>query len=390
MARNEAMSKSQPPATRAKRPLSRKLVFSSLAVVLVFGVPELLLRLFWTPPAAEPVVGERQFVQWLSDLSPPAGAPKPLYREDRQRLWSLIPGAQIESFNLHYDPQHGERQPIRISINADGYRGPAASPRKPDGVFRVLCLGDSNIFGYPLDDEHTLPNALARALGRELAPRQVEVINAGTPGYTVVQGRLWYQQQFADYDYDWMVLAYLNNDAWPQPWPDSELLARREALPAWLSDLGGSLRLVRWGQSWRDRIDSTRELVPRVPLEDFIAGYQQLLQASREKGARALILDFRAYKPYEPYSQALEQIAEEAGVPYVPVIPRSQSAFTDAQVLRQYADLAKRVRRRWGTVLRERGYLWLYAEFKPEHLNEVGTAWLADELCPLLTAQASP
>jgi hypothetical protein len=35
---------------------------------------------------------------------------------------------------------------------------------------------------------------------------------------------------------------------------------------------------------------------------------------------------------------------------------------------------------RWGPALRERPYLWLYAELVPEHLNEIGSTWLAERV----------
>ena len=50
----------------------------------------------------------------------------------------------------------------------------------------------------------------------------------------------------------------------------------------------------------------------------------------------------------------------------------------------KYRQLAERVARRWGPLLHERPSLRFYAEVYPEHLNEVGVAWLADEIAPML------
>ena len=59
---------------------------------------------------------------------------------------------------------------------------------------------------------------------------------------------------------------------------------------------------------------------------------------------------------------------------------RTQEAITD------YSRLAGRVRQRWGTdKLERRPYLWYYAEMFPEHLNELGNAWLAARLAPSIT-----
>ncbi len=35
-------------------------------------------------------------------------------------------------------------------------------------------------------------------------------------------------------------------------------------------------------------------------------------------------------------------------------------------------------------MLRENPRLWFYAEFHPEHLNELGTEWLADQVAQIL------
>jgi lysophospholipase L1-like esterase len=295
-----------------------------------------------------------------------------------------FPVTQVESFNPHYDPQAGERQTIRIRINEDGYRGPRIAPRKQPGTLRVLCLGDSNIFGYPLDDEDVFPRALARALVRDRAPGSVEVINAGIPGYTVVQGRIWYEQQFADYDYDWLLLSYLNNDAWPQPHSDSVLLARQHASAEWLSELGSRIQLVRWGRTWLDQGLWERALVPRVSLEQFLAEYGALIQSARQKGARVLILDFRAYGSYKPYSTALEKLADSTGAQYLMVMAGCLDALNNPRQLAAYEDRLLRAQRRWGPLLQQCPHLWLYAEVSPEHLNEAGAAWLADRVRPIL------
>jgi lysophospholipase L1-like esterase len=378
------------PAVPRKLPLSRKALYSAIVVLVVFGLPELVLRLFVGPPAETPVVGQRQFVRWLSNLSVDPRSSQPLYETDRDRLWRLVPGLQIESFNPHYDPRHGERQAIHININTAGYRGPLAAPRKRPGTLRVLCMGDSNIFGYPLDDADALPSALARALGQVRDPATVEVINGGTPGYTVLQGGRWYQQQFEDHDCDWLVLSYLNNDAWLQPQSDATLMGRQQHLPGWLVSLADNVQLLRWGQACKDRLAARGPLVPRVAMQEYLAGYHAFVDAAQRKGARVMILDFRGYTDYEPYSQALERLAQETGSNYFLVMAACGKAIEDFDQFQKYGDRLARVQRRWGSTLDAHNYLWLYSEaVSPEHLNELGTAWLADQLCPTLTAPST-
>jgi len=362
----------------------RKISYSLLTLVVVFGVPEAGLRLFWTPPTSSREVGTRRFVRWLSDLSLGRDVSEELYRPDADLLWALRPSVRFESV-IQHRLRRGEEQGITITINADGYRGKSVAPAEPaSGETRVLCLGDSNFFGYPLDDVDGFPAALERALARR-ADEPVSVLNAGVPGYSVLQGRIWYDRVFDGHDYDWLLLSFVNNDAWLQPASDASLLERRR--PAWLGRLSDSVRLVQWARSVFVRAPPREAWVPRVSLQRFDETYRTLIERARRKQARVMILDFRAHAEYEPYSDRLRRIAEEERVIYLPIAERVARAFEDPATFERHADLADRVRRRWtATGLRLRPHLRYYAEVEPEHLNEVGVAWLADVVAEMLLA----
>src|SRR5437764_330105 len=63
-----------------------------------------------------------------------------------------------------------------VSVNADGMRGPALSPVKKEGVFRVLLLGDSLAFGWGVPWEQTVGNFLTSMLSKQRgAPVEVVV-----------------------------------------------------------------------------------------------------------------------------------------------------------------------------------------------------------------------
>lgn len=367
--------------------LARELFYSFLILLLVFGTPEILLRIYWNPPApSSQVVGTRKFVTWLSQLSLGQNNSENLYRDDANLLWSLQPNAKIKSFN-HHHTKNGEKQTVHITINSDGYRGKRVDKRKKNpGEFRVLCMGDSNFFGYPLDGKDTFPRVLADSLLRgSPSGVQIEVINGGIPGFTVLQGQRWYQQQFQENDFDWLLLSYLNNDAWLQPQADRELLNKKESILNVLSLLAGKIQLVLWAKSWIVNKVPKEDYVPRVSLDEFIEAYQFFISAAREKGAQVMILDYRAYPQYEPYSRALQVLAKQEGVEYFAVAKRITTAFENLMELNKYPDHTRRVQRRWGVqMLKERAYLWYFAEFYPEHLNELGVKWLTDQVVPIL------
>lgn len=380
---------------RAKIPARRKIFYSLVVLVVVIGIPEIALRFAGLPKnQGEPAVGTRKFVTWLDDRWSSKSKNAELYQPDSDRLWRLRPGAKIQTVNMHHS-EEGESQPITITINPEGYRGPSASQQAGKQGLRVLCLGDSNFFGYPLDDQHAFPFRLQQALANpalgDQAQQDAEVINGGCPGYSVAQGWKWYEESFADYDYDWLLLSYLGNDAWRQPRPDKELMGRAVTAPAWLSSAARSSRLVMWLQS----LTATQEedYVPRVPLDDFRAYYQRFFGAAQQKGARVLILDHNVYPDYEEYSSALQSLAAEHSAVYLRVNQEIIAAFQSPEQLQAYGDLRSQVGRRWGEQMMAQPryqYLWIYAEVHPEHLNEIGAAWLAQRTARILIEQTQP
>jgi lysophospholipase L1-like esterase len=70
-----------------------------------------------------------------------------------------------------------------IRVNAQGWREDADIGPKPAGTTRILMLGDSFTMGVGVEGEETLAAQLERALNGESGAGQVEVINAGVPGY---------------------------------------------------------------------------------------------------------------------------------------------------------------------------------------------------------------
>ena len=65
-------------------------------------------------------------------------------------------------------------------INQAGLRGEDFSLKKPEGTFRVLCLGGSSTFGFGNKDNETYPFYLRNQL-QKIFDKPVEVINAGIP-----------------------------------------------------------------------------------------------------------------------------------------------------------------------------------------------------------------
>ena len=99
------------------------------------------------------------------------------------------------------------------SINSNGIRDREFEIPKPDGVFRIIVLGDSVTFGteYPLD--FTYPKILEKLLNSNFkSKRKFEVLNAGVCSYNAVQKFLFLKNRLLDYEPDMVILQFLNDD----------------------------------------------------------------------------------------------------------------------------------------------------------------------------------
>ena len=198
------------------------------------------------------------------------------------------------------------------------------------------------------------------------------------------------KDQFHQYDYDWMFLSYLNNDAWPHPQSDEKLLARSQKIPSWVMKSGRNLMVVQWASSLLSQDFTPSDLEPRVPINVFVEKYRSLIESAKSKGARVMILDYRAdyegYGNYEPYSNALKKLSAEMNVHYFPILENAREPLNNLKLLEKKYD-CRRVKSRWGMLVERLPHLYLYAEYYPEHLNEIGTAWLADTIAPIILSE---
>lgn len=96
----------------------------------------------------------------------------------------------------------------RISINAAGWRGREIAQAKPDGVYRVVVLGDSFMAGMQVGDDEVFASVLERELSAAGSPRKVEVINFGVPSYGTDQELLSLVEFGLAYQPDLVLLAF--------------------------------------------------------------------------------------------------------------------------------------------------------------------------------------
>jgi len=107
----------------------------------------------------------------------------------------------------------------QLSINSHGFRGPEIELRKQADTVRIACLGDSTTFNdTATTDSHTYPAHLERLLRERYVkgggrPSQIEVINAGVPGYTSLEALIYFETKLLDYQLDVAIFDLGLNDA---------------------------------------------------------------------------------------------------------------------------------------------------------------------------------
>jgi hypothetical protein len=96
-------------------------------------------------------------------------------------------------------------------INRQGMRDNRDfSYKKPDGVKRIISLGDSFTIGYQVDVDQTFSAVLERELQK--AGHDVEVLNAGVSGFSNAEEALYLERELLKYDPDLVVLSFYSND----------------------------------------------------------------------------------------------------------------------------------------------------------------------------------
>jgi lysophospholipase L1-like esterase len=85
--------------------------------------------------------------------------------------------------------------------------------QKPPGLFRVLCIGDSQTFGAGVFIQEALPARLEPLLNRAAWNKQVEVVNDGVSGYALYDEWHHYILRSHHYEPDLLLIILSENDA---------------------------------------------------------------------------------------------------------------------------------------------------------------------------------
>lgn len=283
--------------------LGARVAVSSVVAALAFVVVELLLRVLGFSFSPYTHYEQNDWEVFAE------GRNRADYFPDPQLFWTLIP-------SRHVTGEFG----AGAWINAHGMRGPETPVHKPSGVRRVITLGDSGTFGWEVPEPECYPRQLESSLRVRLGDPRIEVVNAGVPGTTSLQGRRWFERRVAHFEPDVVVLAFAGNDGDRLEVADRD----RHIVPAQLTVNQALLasrvyqllyKLVAWDARAALGAEHGR-WVPRVTVEDFEANYRAILDRAAALGAHAVLLA-RPGPDWTSYRAVEMRLAEERDLPYL-------------------------------------------------------------------------
>lgn len=224
-----------------------------ISVVIALGVFEGGLRLI---PAFRPQPTLNQF-------DPSTGWSK----QPGLRVTRSVAGQEIEfainSHGLREDEDQGPKRPVV----PDEAAGPG---RARPATARILALGDSFVLGYTVERRASFVEQLERRFREQ--GRAVEVINAGTEGWSVDQSVVWFMERGREYAPDLVLLFPYENDIY---WCGEERYQRYDK-----PRFGGSGELER-----RQLVDSgPSPALQKLALGKFLGFAKESIAASPAPG----------------------------------------------------------------------------------------------------------
>jgi lysophospholipase L1-like esterase len=232
--------------------------------------------------------------------------------------------------NLTYDPVliwrplSGQFSPF----NPQGFRGAPLDAAKPAGTLRIFALGDSNTFGWDVDEGANWPSQLQRLF--DGSRPNTEVINAGVWGYTSYQGMHRFHELLA-YQPDVILVSFGANDAHQVTVADADYVARHDRIE-YLTRATRRLRLAQLlVQGW-DRAtapDDAGPRRPRVSLDEYQSHLHEMIAAGRARHVTVVLLtrpfvgssdDPASWKTHAPaYNTATREIGRDERVPVIDI-----------------------------------------------------------------------
>jgi len=321
---------------------------------------------------------------WLNYLATPE-------QYDRYVLFTSIPAkdfAWTPHPYLSYYPTPNYRKG-KMLHNSLGYRNDEFPLEKPDGVFRIVALGGSSTYDVRIaDNADTFTAQLERLLREDYGYQNVQVINAGVPGYNSWEILVNLEFRVLDLDPDLVIIyegtndvharlvepsAYRGDDlgrrqAWQVPpvamWEHSALLRivsrmMNVSRQVSIDDFVSSPTYVSWPFEYRlseDNLDPVEILKENPPIY-FRRNLENMIAVAKEHGVKIMFSTW-AHSPYlndyaaegyyqQGFKENNDVVKEVATVQQIPlfdfagVMPQDAEYWADGRHVNEAGALVK-------------------------------------------------
>ena len=237
--------------------LSKKFVFALLPVAILLGTSEVGLRLLGWPEVTKAF-------------------------EHNEPFWIVDP-----DLKNHEMPHNEESTSFKVSTNSDGLRT-SIEMTDPAKSLRIMTLGCSTTFGWGVGDQETYPSRLQVYLN-ESGYENIEVINAGQPGYTSFQGDWLWDSVLKNYQPDIVLIGYIVQDARKAAYSDKSqaiLQGDNRFLKDNVLYRSKSFLALRYGMGKvqiqaKERSSQDEGGAFRVPPEDYVDNLRSLIRTPK-------------------------------------------------------------------------------------------------------------
>ena len=217
--------------------------------------------------------------------------------------------------------------------NSMGWRDVEHSVQKPLGVFRILGLGDSYLFGQGVRREDIALTKIGIRLQEGLDIGRVETINTGTSGTNTSDQLATLREAGLSYDPDLVILFYVPNDV------EIDLYDNRQKVEFfrdYTSIYQRPDRLSEFSKLWGWARQRFQQLyTARKHVRDSVAAFsaespgwrqsrealQQIQQLLRERGSSLLVVIFpffhnlNGHYPFQKVHDIVSDYCESIGIP---------------------------------------------------------------------------
>lgn len=157
----------------------------------------------------------------------------------------------------------------QVENNSLGFRERNVVTPKPNGIYRIMVLGDSLTWGAGLNSQQRYTNQLEKLLNERFQEKRVEVLNFGVSGGpTILERDILYKYK-NQVEPDLIIVGFCLND--PQPRSEDYSMERAWFDKKYKGDIDpfiarlGSVGLKHVGDVFRRSIYKTAEIIGLIP-----------------------------------------------------------------------------------------------------------------------------